>query len=290
MVKVKSTTRIYGIFGHPVEHSLSPVMHNNAFSELDLDSVYVAFDVPPDRLSEAVSAIRALGISGINVTIPHKERIMTYLDEISTDAMLVGAVNTISNVDGRLIGFNTDVGGLLRALKSDLDFTPEGTKVFLVGAGGAARAIIVGCCRNYVSEIIIANRTLSNAEDLAKEFSDQFPKVEFTPVMLSDLERMKENITGSDILINASSAGMKNENPLELPLYLLPKHAVIYDIVYDPKETQLIKDSKKAGINAYSGQSMLLFQGVEAFEVWTGLIAPVDTMRKALDLYNLINK
>ena len=287
-MNVKSTTRIYGIFGHPIEHSLSPVMQNNAFSELDLDSVYVAFDVPPPSISEAVSAIRALGISGINVTIPHKETIMTHLDEISTDAMLVGAVNTISNVEGRLVGFNTDVGGLLRALKDDLDFTPEGKKVFLVGAGGAARAVIVGLGRNYVSEIIIANRTLSKAEDLAKEFGDQFPKAQIKPVMLSDELRIKEYLPGSDIIINASSAGMKGENPLELPLYILPKNAVVYDLVYQPKETPLLKEAKKAGIKAVSGHSMLLFQGAEAFELWTGLVAPVKTMRKALELYQMI--
>ncbi|MGI9533880.1 MAG: shikimate dehydrogenase [Thermodesulfobacteriota bacterium] len=288
-MNVKSTTRIYGIFGHPIEHSLSPVMQNNAFSERDLDSVYVAFDVPPPSLSEAVSAIRALGISGINVTVPHKESIMAHLDEISTDAMLVGAVNTISNIEGRLIGFNTDVGGFLRALKDDLDFTPEGKKVFLMGAGGAARAVIVGLGRNYVSEIVITNRTLSKAEDLAKEFGDQFPKVEIKAVMLSDEERIKKYIGGSDILINASSAGMNGDNPLELPLYLLPKSAVIYDLVYQPKETPLIKDAKKAGIKAVSGHSMLLFQGAEAFEIWTGLVAPVKTMKKALELYQLIS-
>jgi len=288
-MEVKSTTNLYGIFGHPVEHSLSPVMHNNGFSELDLDCVYVAFDILPTNIGEAVSAVRALGISGLNVTIPHKQRIMAYLDEISSDAMLVGAVNTVSNVDKRLIGFNTDVGGFLRALKSDLDFTPEGTKVFLVGAGGASRAVIVGLGRNYVSEVVIANRTLSKAEDLAKEFGDHFPKVEFKAVMLSDEERIKQCIVGSDIVINSSSAGMKRENPLELPLYLLPKHAGIYDLVYDPTDTPLVKDAKKLGLKAHSGHSMLLYQGVEAFEIWTGLTAPVDTMKKALDLYKLIN-
>lgn len=288
-MEVKSTTSLYGIFGHPVEHSLSPVMHNNGFSDLDLDCVYVAFDILPSNIAEAVSAVRALGISGVNVTIPHKQRIMTYLDEISSDAMLVGAVNTISNVDKRLIGFNTDVGGFLRALKSDLNFTPEGTKVFLVGAGGASRAVIVGLCRNYVSEVVIANRTLSKAEDLSKEFSDHFPKVSFKAIMLSDEERIKQNIVGSDIVINSSSAGMKRENPLDLPLYLLPKHAGIYDLVYDPTDTPLVKDAKKLGLRAHSGHSMLLYQGVEAFEIWTGLTAPVDTMKKALDLYKLIN-
>ena len=282
-MNVESKTKIYGIFGHPIEHSLSPVMHNNAFSELGLNSVYVAFDVPPTKIREAVGAIGALGISGINVTIPHKESIMAYLDEISTDAMLVGAVNTVNNVEGRLVGFNTDVSGLLRAIKGDLDFVPEGKKVFLVGAGGAARAVIVGLGRECVSEIVIANRTLSRAEDLVGEFGNHFSKVRIKPVMLRDEEKIKRYIAGSDIVINASSAGMKGGNPLNLPLYLLPEGAVIYDLVYEPRATPLVKDAKKAGIMVSSGHSMLLFQGAEAFEIWTGLTAPVETMRKALD-------
>ena len=287
--KVKSTTSIYGIFGHPVAHSLSPVMHNNAFSELDLDCVYVAFDILPTKIGEAVSGIRALGISGINVTIPHKETIIPMLDEISSDALLVGAVNTVSNVDRKLVGFNTDVGGLLRALKEELDYTPEGTKAFLVGAGGAARAAIVALCKNYVSEIILVNRTLPKAQLLAEEFKDHFPKVEFTPVKLDDEESINKALPGSDIVINASSAGMKDNDPLDLPLYLLPKHAGVYDLVYDPKETQLIRDAKKLGIPAFSGHSMLLYQGVEAFEIWTGLGAPVEIMKRALDIYKMIS-
>ena len=140
-----------------------------------------------------------------------------------------------------------------------------------------------------ISVAATSNRTLSKAEDLTKEFADHFPKASIKAVMLSDTERIKQSITGSDIVINASSAGLKGEYPLELPLYLLPKSAVIYDLVYDPKDTPLLKDAKKTGIKAFSGHSMLLFQGAEAFEIWTGLVAPVKTMKKALDLYRMIN-
>ena len=287
--KVKSTTSIYGIFGHPVAHSLSPVMQNNAFSELDLDCVYVAFDILPTNIGDAVSGIRALGISGVNVTIPHKETIISMLDEISSDAMLVGAVNTISNVDGKLVGFNTDVGGLLRALREELNYTPEGTKAFLIGAGGAARAAIVALCRNYVSNITLVNRTHSKAKLLADEFIDHFPKVKFETIGLDDEESINRSIPGSDIIINASSAGMKGNDPLDLPLHLLPNHAGVYDLVYEPKETQLVRDSKKLGIKAFSGHSMLLYQGVEAFEIWTGLRAPVEIMKQALDIYKMIS-
>lgn len=131
-MNVKSTTKIYGIFGHPVSHSLSPVMHNGAFRELGFEGVYVAFDVDPESIGEAVNAIRSLGIHGINVTVPHKESVIIHLDEISADARLVGAVNTISNVEGRLIGFNTDVNGLLRAISDDLNFSFEEKKFFLL--------------------------------------------------------------------------------------------------------------------------------------------------------------
>lgn len=287
-MKAKSTTKIYGIFGHPIQHSLSPVMHNNAFRELDLDCVYVAFDIPPEKIVDAISAIRALGISGINVTIPHKETIIKYLDEISPDAMLVGAVNTISNIVGKLVGFNTDIGGFLRALKEELDFTPEGNKAFLIGAGGASRAVIVALCRNYISKIVLINRTLSKAEELSEEFSEHFSKVDFKAVELSNEDSVRENIVGSDIVINASSAGMKGKNPLNLPLHLLPKHAGVYDLVYDPTDTPLVLDAKSLGLRAFPGHSMLLYQGVEAFELWTGLSAPVDVMKKALSLYKLV--
>ncbi len=282
-MNISSTTRTYAIFGHPVKHSLSPVMHNAAFKELDMDGVYVAFDVAPENIGMAINGIRSLGISGVNITIPHKESVMNHLDEISDDAKLVGAVNTISNERGRLIGYNTDVNGLLRAIRDVLNFTPDEKKVLLIGAGGAARAVIAGLGRSGASEIVIVNRTLLKAERLADEFSGHFSKVDIKAVMLEDDKEVRRHIQECDILINASSAGMKEKNLLKLPLHLLCRTAVVYDLVYDPRDTQLVKDAREIGISASSGLSMLLFQGAEAFEIWNGVPAPLKAMRKVLD-------
>jgi len=209
--------------------------------------------------------------------------VMNYLDEMSDDARLVGAVNTINNEKGKLIGYNTDVNGLLRAIEDDLDFTPKGKNIFLIGAGGAARAVIVGLGRSGASEIVIVNRTLLKAESLANEFSGHLREVNIKAVMLEDETEVKRYIKECDILINASSAGMKEKNPLKLPLHLLGKTAVVYDLVYEPKDTQLVIDAREIGITASSGLSMLIFQGAEAFEVWTGVSAPLKAMRKILD-------
>ena len=227
---IEATTKIYGIFGHPVSHSLSPVMHNSAFSKLRLDCVYVAFDVCPQDISFAVKSIKSLNLSGINVTIPHKQAVIPYLNEISVEAKLVGAVNTIKNEGGHLKGFNTDVGGVIRAMKEKVGYSPCETTAFLVGAGGAARAVLCG-------------------------------------------------------LINSSSAGMEDNNLLNIPIELLPKHSVVYDLVYKPSVTKLVESARRLNYKAESGLSMLLYQGIEAFEIWTGVRAPVEVMRETLFKY-----
>ena len=288
-MNVKATTRLYGIFGHPVEHSLSPSMHNSAFEKMGLDCIYVAFDIRPGKLGEAVRGLKALNINGINVTIPHKEAILNLLDEIDNDAMLVGAVNTVVNINGRLTGYNTDVGGFLRALKDDLGFIPDGKKIFVVGAGGAARAVVVALATNRASEIVIVNRTRSKADSLSDEFKSHFPKITFKSLSLRDSRRISDEITNSELLVNSSSAGMKGENPLNLPLGLLPKGACIYDLVYDPPVTPLVRDARDLRLGSQSGISMLLYQGVEAFEIWTGKKAPVEEMKKALTVKKFLD-
>jgi len=286
---VKATTRLYGIFGHPVEHSLSPYMHNSAFVKLGLDCVYVAFDIKPGKLGDAVRGLKALNVHGINITIPHKETILNLLDEIDNDAMLVGAVNTVINKDGRLTGYNTDVGGFLRAVKEDFGLLPDGKKIFVVGAGGAARAVVVGLATNRAAEVVIVNRTRSKADALAQEFKNHFPKITFKSLSLRDSRAISTEISNTELVINCSSAGMKGENPLNLPLGLLPKGACIYDLVYEPSVTPLIKDARDLRLNSNSGISMLLYQGVEAFEIWTGKKAPVEEMKKALTVKKFLD-
>ncbi len=279
---IKATTNIYGIFGHPVSQSLSPVMHNSAFSELGLDCVYVAFDIDPKEIAQATESLRTMGIKGINITIPHKQSIMPHLDEISPDAKLTGAVNTVKNTDGTLLGFNTDVGGVLRAIKEELGFSPDNSRVLLIGAGGAGRAVLSGFCMNNASSICIADRAAQKAQKLALEFRTHFPDVEISTLSLQDDQVISREMNNSDILINASSAGMNGENNLELPIAELREGAVVYDLVYKPLETELVTTAKELGYKASGGLSMLLYQGAESFEIWTGEPAPVETMRKAL--------
>lgn len=281
-MEIKATTRIYGIFGHPVSQSLSPAMHNAAFVHLGLDCVYLAFDVDPRNIDRAVSSIRNLGLCGVNVTIPHKQSVMAGLDEIAPEASMVGAVNTIVNENGRLRGYNTDVSGVLRALHSELEFVPKDKSVFIVGAGGASRAVIVAMCTGGAGSVAIANRTYSKAQELSEEFSARFGDVRFSAAPLEDEERIARMMERTDIVINCSSAGMGDIEPLRLPLDVLGESCVVYDLVYKPPVTPLVRDSGALGLKAESGLGMLLYQGVDAFEIWTGEDAPVEVMREAL--------
>jgi shikimate dehydrogenase len=281
-VGVKATTSIYGIFGHPVKHSLSPDMHNSAFNELGLNSVYVAFDIDPENIEEATRAIRVMGIKGINITIPHKQTIIPFLDEVSPDAKLTGAVNTVKNENGKLSGFNTDVGGFLRAIREDLDFTPEGKTLFLIGAGGAARAVLSAFCMNGGAIVHIADIFKDKATELADQFKANFPNIVIEIIEMENQSAISEKFAQADILVNASPAGMDGVGAHDIPLTSLNKKAVVYDLVYKPTNTKLLQDAKELGHKASGGLTMLLYQGAESFEIWTGENAPVEVMRKAL--------
>ena len=281
---IKATTKVYGIFGHPVNHSLSPQMHNAAFQSLRLDCVYLAFDVHPKDFEIAARAIKSMGISGVNITIPHKESIIFFLDEISPEANITGAVNTVKNVDGKLIGYNTDVSGFLRAIKEDLGFHPKGLSAALIGAGGAGRAVLTSLCMNEAYQVYVINRTLDKAKRLASEFKKGFKDTFIQAVSLDDKDEIKNILGKTNLLVNATSAGMKGVDSVEIPLEYLQKEAVIYDLVYDPRETNLLKTAKELGHKASGGLSMLLYQGVESFEIWTGKDAPISVMKKALGI------
>ncbi len=278
--KIKGNTKIYGIIGYPVKHSFSPKMHNAAFSELKMDATYLPFSVKPENIRQAIDGIKALNISGFNVTIPHKSSIIKYLDKITPIAKIVGAVNTVKNLNGRLIGTNTDVTGFVRSLK-ELNFSPSKKNIGLIGAGGSARALIVGLASSGASEIIIYNRTLKRAKKLELEFSKSFPKIKIKSVSL-------KKINGSclDLLVNSSSVGMEyNESPLDLNLFHKIENVV--DIIYSPTKTKLIRQAQKLGIPNINGLGMLLYQGCEAFKFWTDQPAPESIMQK--QLFNSVN-
>jgi shikimate dehydrogenase len=282
-MNIRGTTQVFGILGHPVEHSLSPVMQNAAFRALGMDAVYVPFAVAPDRLAEAIAGLRGLGVCGVNVTIPHKEKIMPFLDEIDRKARIIGAVNTVVNRDGRLIGYNTDETGLIKSLARDLDFHPKGRRVLLLGAGGASRAALVALAEMGARWIGIANRTRKKAEDLVDSFRDIFTGTDFAVVGL-DQSELAEVCPSVDLVLNGSAIGMKGEVFEQIPWACLGGSTVIYDIVYRRPVTPLVATARELGYRAADGLGMLIAQGEDAFRIWTGQPSPEGVMGEAIGL------
>ena len=275
---ISGKTRVCAIIGDPVEHSLSPVMHNAAFKELGLNLVYVAFTVTPKELKTAISSVKSLGLRGLNVTMPHKNAVMNYLDEVDTTAKSIGAVNTILNNQGKLIGYNTDGNGAMIALQENCVY-PEKKKLLLLGAGGAAKAIAYQAAQD-VGELVILNRTPTKAKELAEVLQKNFGKKVKNRRMSSTV--LEEELETTDILVNATSVGMNPDvHRSPVPSNLLKRDLCVMDIIYNPTETRLVMDAKAAGAKVVSGVEMLIYQGAVAFEVWTNCPAPVEVMRKA---------
>jgi len=254
-------------------------MHNAAFNDLKLDFVYVAFRVKKEELGNALSGVRSLGIHGLNVTMPHKNAVINHLDETDPTAKFIGAVNTVLNDDGKLIGFNTDGAGALKALtENGVDLL--GKKLLLLGAGGAAKAIAFQAAQE-VEELRILNRTAEKAKRLAEVLRRKFNKRIKGNSLSANL--IKEEVKDSDILINATSVGMHPniDQSLVDPEWLRPDLCVM-DIVYNPIETRLTKDAKSIGAKVISGIEMLIYQGAASFEVWTNSPAPVQVMKQAV--------
>jgi shikimate dehydrogenase len=272
-------TKVCGVIGDPIEHTLSPTMHNAAFQALKIDYIFLAFKVQTSELEKAINGIRALGIQGLNVTMPHKNSIIKYMDELDPTAKTVASANTILNKEGKLFGFNTDGVGALNALEQN-GVAVKGKKILLLGAGGAAKAIAYTLSQE-TDELIILNRTIKPATDLAdllrKKFGGKIKADELTPKMI------KSNLAKADVLINATSVGMEPnaDQTIVSPEWLKPDLAVM-DIVYNPLETRLTKDAKAADLKVVSGVEMLIYQGAASFEIWTACKAPVEVMRKAV--------
>ncbi len=272
------TLKLYLLIGDPVEGSPSPAMHNAAFEKLGLNCFYAAINVPQKFLTDAISGIRAMNISGLNVTIPHKIAIVDMLDELDESARLTGAVNTVKNQRGKLIGFNTDGEGALRALK-DKTGRVKGKRALLLGAGGAAHAIAFSFAKAG-AELTIANRTVSRAKALASEIKRDL-RVDVETTSLNHCQ-LKKAVRNADLLINATSIGMYPAVDRTLVTSdMMRPSLVVYDIVYKPLETRLLREAKRAGAKAISGLDMLVHQGALSFEIWTGRKAPIKVMEAA---------
>ncbi|MEM3640545.1 MAG: shikimate dehydrogenase [Candidatus Bathyarchaeia archaeon] len=278
-MKISGKTKVCGIIGEPIEHTLSPTMHNAAFEKLNLDFVYVPFKVKTPMLKEAIEGIRSLGIIGLNVTMPYKCTVMKYLDEIDLTARRINAVNTILNIDERLVGYNTDGVGALNALKEN-GVTLKGKNLLLLGAGGAGKAIAFHTAPE-VEKLVIINRTLQKAKKLTEALRKEFSNKKIIYKKLSN-ETVKNELKDADILINATSIGMHpNTDQSPVPSSLLKREICVMDIVYNPPETKLLRDAKATGAKVISGIEMLVYQGAASFEIWTKQPAPVEVMKQA---------
>ena len=282
-VEIYATTTVLGVIGHPIEHSFSPQMHNAAIRALGLDWCYVAFHVLPEDVGRAMEGMRGLGIRGLNVTVPHKQAVRTFLDEISEEARAVGAVNTISNEGGRLIGTNTDVYGILTSLRETAGLKGLPGKVVVLGAGGAARGVVYALTTvAEVAEIVVLNRTEAKAHRLAEEMAKRSGKrVEGGALVEGDLRRALED---AGLLINATSVGMypkMDASPIGDWDVLRPG-LTVYDAVFNPLETRLMQQAQEAGARAFGGIEMLVYQGARSLDIWSGRPAPVAVMKQAV--------
>lgn len=279
-MKINAQTKIVGIFAYPVSHSLSPVMHNAAFSYLGLNYVYLPFEVKEAELKNAVSSLRALNIVGVNVTVPHKEKIIKYLDEVSEEVLKIGAVNTVKNLDGKLLGFNTDKYGFVNSLKR-AKIKLENKKAVVLGCGGASRAVCFGLLENKIKNLIITDIVKEKVERLKRDLKKFYPDVEIEGI-LYDEEKILNVLKYADILVNATPVGMKPDLNSS-PVSKLPednKNLIVYDLVYNPLKTKLLKIAEKLKLKSISGLEMLVLQGAKSFEIWTGKTAPVKIMKR----------
>ncbi len=274
---ISGSPRICGIIGDPIEHTMSPVMHNAAFEDKGVDYVYLAFRVKKEELGKAIEGMRALNMKGLNITIPHKVAVIQFLDELDHLADKIGAVNTVVNNDGVLKGYNTDATGFLQALR-ERGIEPKGKSVVILGAGGASRAISFILAERG-SSLVILNRTWDKARICADRISEIFQS-EATSLKLNR-GNLAAALSPADILVNATSVGMSpdiNETPVTSNL--LKPGLVVFDIVYNPIKTRLQREAEVAGATVISGLDMFVWQGALAFEKWTGLKAPIGVMRE----------
>jgi len=281
--------RYTGLIGYPLGHSLSAVFQQAALDYYGLEMRYELWETPGDELAAAVDTLRQTDYCGANVTIPHKEAVMPLLDELDETARNIGAVNTIVNSGGRLTGCNTDVAGFIRGLREDAGFTIEGKHAILLGAGGVAKAAAYGLVTGGISSLIVLNRSFPRAQALVSSLAqhaltNRIPvKISAAPLTADSAARV---LPSCNLIVNGTSVGMRHsllENESPLPSASIPKDVLVYDLVYNPVETPLLRQARSSGAETLGGLPMLIYQGAAAFELWTGEKSPVDIMMKAAE-------
>ncbi len=270
---------IYGVIGWPIKHSLSPAMHNAAFKELGINAEYKLFEVKPEDLKDFI--LNRKDAAGFNVTVPHKEKCMALLDSIDPLARSIGAVNTIVIRDRKLAGYNTDSYGFITAIKEDLGFEIKGKSVFVLGSGGASRAVSFSLAAGGAKDITLTDLFLDKVKSLAENIKKLYPACD---VNIAEPKKIytEEDVSGADLLVNATPIGLKKDDPFLFDISVFRKGLAVYDLVYNPEKTRLVETAKNSGLKASGGLGMLLHQGARSFELWTGRKAPVSVMKKAL--------
>jgi len=291
--------KLFGIFGHPLSHTLSPAMHEAAFHSLGINANYIVLELVPDAFKKLMKRSSKLSLSGFNVTVPYKETVMNYLASVRPEARAIGAVNTVFKEGKRWVGTNTDMEGFLMALMKDGGFRPSGKKAVVLGAGGAARAVVYGLSREGVREILIADCFPEKARTIANDMQEIFRRIKYRAVAAGTSE-VKEALQKADVIINATPVGLKPQDPRVLPESWVPRARskggiqgrdskkadsgpkFFMDLIYNPAMTPFLKTARKKGHKTLNGLGMLLYQGARALEHWTGRKAPTDVMRRAL--------
>ena len=276
---ITGKTKVVGVIGHPIEHSMSPPMHNNAFKQLNMDYVYVAFHVLPENIEKLINSCKTLGIQGLNVTIPHKTTVIPFLDEIDSTAEKIGAVNTIRFKDGIAKGFNTDGIGAVKSIQNYT--TLEGKNVLILGAGGASKAIAFTLINENIKSLVIANRSKENACNIIANIRKQCDFEEISYVNIKDAGELIDFV---DIIINTTPVGMYPNHEVEPPIKtdkITEKH-VVMDVIYNPLETEFLKQARLNGATTINGTSMLINQGLESFEIFTECKASYESFEEVL--------
>ena len=279
---IRGSTKICMILGHPLKHTRSPLMHNAAFADLGLDYVYIPVEVKPEGVSAIIRALRATeNFGGANITVPHKVQVMGCLDGWSPEADSIGAVNTLYKKGEQLWGENTDGRGFVASLREEAEFEPKGKRVMILGAGGAARAVTQALVRDGAERVYLVNRTLRKAEEVASFFGGKSGSSCLVPIGFGD-PLFGARLQECHLLVNSTSVGLsRNDSPL-FDYRLLPSTLLVYDLIYDPELTPLLRTAQERGCSTFNGLGMLVYQGAFSFEIWTQRPPPVEKMREAV--------
>ncbi len=281
-----SQTKLLGVAGWPVNHSLSPQIQNAAIRAAGLDFVYVAFPIEPDCFEMAVRGMAAAGMIGLNCTVPHKHAAMKVCKEMSEEAQLVGAVNTLHfRAPGRIVGYNTDVEGFVETLRHDAGFEMQGKTVVMLGAGGAARGMAVGALQQKAARLVVVNRTIENAEKMKADFQSRFPDTQMECYSLTTAAaQAAKALSQADLVVNATSLGLKEGDPLPCPLEPVASGALVFDAAYtEERSTAWLRKAASRGIRTHDGLGMLVRQGAASLRIWTGIEPDLGAMFKALE-------